>query len=31
MQFTLGKDSKQSKLLAEQFQKLRDADDGHGR
>jgi hypothetical protein len=31
MQFVLGKDSKQSKLLAEQFQKLRDSDDGHGR
>lgn len=31
MQFTLGKDSKQSKLLAEQVQKLRDSDDGHGR
>lgn len=31
MKFTLGKDSKQSRLLAEQFQKLRDSDDGHGR
>jgi hypothetical protein len=31
MQITLGKDSKQSRLLAEQFQKLRDSDDGHGR
>jgi len=31
MQSALGKDSKQSKLLAEQFQKLRDSDDGHGR
>jgi len=31
MQFALGKDTKQVKLLAEQFQKLRDSDDGHGR
>lgn len=31
LQFTLGKNSKQSKLLSEQFQKVRDSDDGHGR
>ena len=30
IQMALGKDSKQARLLADQFQELRDSDDGHG-